>query len=305
VVNHFKNVVGNFSACLGIGSAEGLRRVVSKNQDDFCNLEMGDPPGTLLVFDEFKSFVNKCKIDSSVLLPCINTFFESNHYETHTKKQSVCIEDACFSMLAASTIQTYERVYTEAFIDIGFPNRIFLVIGIAARRFALPKKIPETENEIMKKNLIEILRHVGNGITLDLDPAAHEFYERWYLNLENSVHARRMDTYSIRLMQLLAINEKKSLIDVETVKNAIALCDWQIEVRSIHDPIDADSKIAEMEIRMRRVLGRGTKTDRELKQGTNAARSGLWFYNSALKNFRVAGEISWNKKDKSWFLTEQ
>lgn len=305
VVKHFKSVVDNFSACWGIGSAEGLRRVVSKKKDDFCALELGDPPGTLLVFDEFKSFVNKCKIDASVLLPCVNTFFESNHYETHTKKQSVCIEDACFSMLAASTIQTYERVYTEAFIDIGFPNRIFLVTGTAARRFALPKRIPEKENEIMRRNLIEVLRHVGNGITLDLDQSAYELYERWYLNIEQSVHAKRMDTYSLRLMQLLAINEKKSVIDVETVENAIALCDWQIEVRSVHDPIDADSKIAEMEIKMRRVLGRGPKKDRELKQQTNATRSGLWFYNSALKNLRAAGEIAWNKKDKAWFLTKQ
>jgi hypothetical protein len=206
-------------------------------------------------------------------------------------------------MLAASTIQTYERVYTESFVDIGFPNRIFLVTGTAERRFALPKKIPENEIETMRDNLVEILRHVGNGITLDLDPAAHEIYEDWYLNLEQSVHAKRMDTYSLRLMQLLAINERKNVIDVETVENTIALCDWQMEIRSVHDPIDADSKIAKMEIQIRRVLGRGPRKDRELKQGTNAARSGLWFYNSALKNLRVAGEINWNKKDKTWFLT--
>jgi 5S rRNA maturation endonuclease (ribonuclease M5) len=305
ISKHFKSNIDGFSSCWGIGSAEGLRNVIEKSGgDDFCIMEKGESPGTLLIFDEFKSFVNKCRIDSSVLLPCVNSLFESNHYESHTKTKSVKIEDAYLSMLAASTLQTYERIYNEAFRDIGFPNRVFLVIGTAERRFSFPSKIPESENELMSENLLKVLRHIGSGIELDINQDAKEIYHDWYLNLDKSIHARRLDTYSLRLMQLLAINNLKSEIDAETVEQAIALCDWQLEIRRIYDPIDADTKIAKMEELIRRALTQGNKKDRELKQRVNAYRAGLWFYETALKNLRKSKEVFWNKKQKSWYLKD-
>ena len=48
-------------------------------------------------------------------------------------------------------------------------------------------------------------------------------------------------------MSLLAVNDLKNEIDEETVSRVIKLCDWQLAVRKIHDPINADNKIAKME----------------------------------------------------------
>ena len=67
------------NVCHGVGSAEGLQ---AKLSDLATN---GGPKRLLLVYDEFKSFVGKCKIEGSVLLPCVTTLFESNHYESRTK----------------------------------------------------------------------------------------------------------------------------------------------------------------------------------------------------------------------------
>ena len=95
---------------------------------------------------------------------------------------------------------------------------------------------------------------------------------------------------------LMAINEYKSEIDLETIEKAITLCDWQLRVREKYDIIDADNKIAEMEEKIRRVLkARGALKEYSIKQYTNAKRAGIWAFNQSLKNLREAGEIQLTK----------
>jgi len=98
----------------------------------------------------------------------------------------------------------------------------------------------------------------------------------------------------------LAVNSFKKKIDVEIVQDAIAICNWQLYVRELYDPIDADNAIAKMEESIRRHLKREQLKDYELKQKTGANRAGLWIYDSALKNLLRAKEISWDKKSKQW-----
>jgi hypothetical protein len=108
VVDFFWSVLGNdFHYSEGVGSAEGLHRILKKADEQYSDRATG----TLLVHDEFKAFVSKCNIDNSVLLPCVNTLFEKTRYENSTKKHEIIIENAHLSMLAASTIETYEKIY--------------------------------------------------------------------------------------------------------------------------------------------------------------------------------------------------
>ena len=137
---------------------------------------------------------------------------------------------------------------------------------------------------------------------LDLTPSAIAVYEDWYMNMERSIHAKRLDTYAVRFMSLLAINDLKDIVDEETVRKIIALCNWELEVRKIYSPIDADNKIAKMEEKIRRQLSTGSKKERTLKQNVNANRAGLWVYDQAKKNLGRAEEIFFNKKTKEWRL---
>jgi hypothetical protein len=296
VINHFKTILQqDFNVCWGVGSAEGLQKVLKKKTEHGLQ-----PLGTLLSFDELKAFVSKCGIESSVLLPIVNTLFESNLYESHTKKQDINIEEAYLSMLAATTIATYERIYNSAFLDIGFPNRVFLIPGTAKRQHSIPSTITQSDGETMKENLLRVLQHVGNGLELDITLEARNIYHDWYMALEPSVHSKRLDTYSLRLMMLLTINNLKQMIDPEIVEHAIALCNWQLDVRKTHDPIDADTKSAKMEETIRRALKKGPYKDYELKRTVNANRVGLWIYDMAIKNLRKANEIGWDKQSKRW-----
>jgi len=291
VVNFFKEAMEHFPTCWGIGSAEGLQVRLRKDSN------------LLLCFDEFKGFINKCKIEASVLLPAVNSLFEMNLYEAHTKTSSIKIDDAYLSILAASTVQTWERIWTPSFLDIGFYNRLWIVPGAGERKFSFPTKIPDEQKQALKNGLIDVLKSVGQGMELDLTDEAKEIYQNWYMDLEQSIHTKRLDTYSMRLMPLIALNEFKDEVDIDTIEKVIALANWQLGVRYLFDPVDAESKVAKLEERIRRTLKGGPKTDRDLKQRTNANREGLWYYGMAINNLVKFKEIIWDKNRRLWKLS--
>ncbi|MGO8942110.1 MAG: hypothetical protein ACLQJ7_00340 [Syntrophobacteraceae bacterium] len=289
----FKAALGDkFNFCMGIGSAEGLQRSLDRNSKQ------------LLCFDEFKQVVSKCNIQASVLLPCLTTLFESNEYETNTKSKHFKMENAYVSLLAASTIQTYQNTWESAFTDIGFNNRLFLVPGSGERRFSIPTKISETEKRIIQSGLDNIIRFTERNPEIQISPEATSLYHEWYMGCEKSIHVKRLDVYALRLMTLLAANEQKSCVDEEIINKATALCDWQLEVRKLHDPIDADNKMAKMEGNIRRHLAGGPLSERDLRRKTNADRCGLWIFQTARDNLRKSSEICADSKTGTWKLTK-
>jgi len=148
----------------------------------------------------------------------------------------------------------------------------------------------------------DLIQRVGRHLELTLTPEARDHYNRWYMEKEKSIHALRLDTISLRLMILLAVNDQKPHVDEETVQKVIELANWQLKVRKLYDPIDAENNIARMEEKIRRQLRAGPKTDRTLRQKTNADRAGLWAFRSAINNLNNAGEITKSGKPEKWHL---
>ena len=297
-VEFFHEAITDFKTSWGVGSAEGLQKKLEE-LDEKKQLQKNQ---LLLCFDEFKQFISKCKIEASVLLPCVNTLFESNRYEARTKTVNICLEKVHLSILAASTLQTYQHTWDSSFTDIGFNNRLFIVPGGANRRFSIPSKVPDDEKDYLKKYLATVLEAIGNGLILDITDEARELYHQWYMNGERSIHAKRLETYALRFMSLLTVNESKKEIDRDIVEKVIKLMDWQLEVRKLYDPIDADSTIAKLEEKIRRVLRLEPKSERDLKTSVNAHRAGLWVFDRARKNLEQSKEIYWDKELKKWRL---
>ena len=106
-------------------------------------------------------------------------------------------------------------------------------------------------------------------------------------------------------MSLVAVSDGKKEIDEDTVSKIIALCDWQLGVRRLYDPVDAENAVARMEEKIRRQLrAKGPLPQRALQQFTNAGRSGLWTFTTALANLRKAEEISLSDgREKRWAMT--
>lgn len=280
-----------FPSSWGVNSAAGLQRYLQKDNR------------LILCFDEFKQFISKCKRENSSLLPCVGTLFESNRYESRTKTEHVKLENVFLSLLAASTIETYENTWEPAFIDIGFLNRLFIVPGTGDRKFALPAKIPDPEQYMLKQQLGQVLGHIGtDGLELDLTPEARDLYEDWYVNRDTSMYDKRLDTYAMRFMSLLAVNKLKLEVDLDTMERVIALVDWQRSVRSVYDPIDAQGSVAAMEAKIRRALTlKGPRSKQDLKRDVSYYRYGVWVWEMAIKNLARAGEIKWNAKAKEYY----
>ena len=289
-VDFFLSAVTDFRVCFGVGSAEGLQRRFLKDAS------------VLLVYDELKAFVGKAKVDGSILLPMVCTLFESNRYESHTKDREIILTEARLSILAASTIETYERCWDSAFQDIGMTNRLFIVPGQGKRQHAIPGRVPSHEWDVMKNDLGKILRVASMTPELDITPGARALYESWYLNLEQSIHTKRLDTYALRFLILLAVNAGKSEVDEPIVQDAIDLMNWQLQARRMHDPVDADSAIAKIEEKIRRVLTTGPRSEYELKRAVHYSRIGTWVYNNAVRNLTKSNEIHFDKAAKAWGL---
>jgi hypothetical protein len=286
----FREMLTDFNVTHGVGSAEGLAERIQES-----------PNGLLLIFDEMKQFTSKCRIEGSVLLPAVNTLFEINHYENRTKKGSIKVELAFISILAASTLQTYETIFNPIFVDIGFINRLWIVPATGERKFSIPGKIPEAEKKVIKHELVLLLEWVGSFKEFQITPEARALYDDWYLRLEKSIHAKRIDTYALRLMPLLALNDGKTLVDDEVIEKVTALGNWQLEVRKRYDPIDSDNAVARMETRIRRILTQPLG-NRDLKWRCNVSKYGLWFFQTAIKNLQQAGEVYQDKESHLWVL---
>ncbi|MGO9175720.1 MAG: hypothetical protein ACLQED_06205 [Desulfobaccales bacterium] len=285
----------DFNTVWGVGSAEGLAKCFKKNKR------------AILVLDELKSLIQKMRIDASVLLPCINTLFESKRFHSFTKKHDIIIDDAELCLLAASTLETYRNMFNSTFMDIGFLNRLFIVIGDSQRKFAIPGKVPQAEKESLKSDLREVLAFVGElsrdgCFAMPINSTARDIFEEWYFNIETSVFTRRLDSYGHRLMPLLAVNEMKDRITPEIAEKTVALLNYQLASRKFADPIDADSAIARLEERIRRLLAGGPLPKRDLERRGNKNRVGIWVWDQAIKNLRNAGEIFWDSKTREFRL---
>jgi hypothetical protein len=291
VIEFFRRFVTEFPVCWGVGSAEGLQAALAESNR------------LLLALDELKQFVAKCRIEGSVLLQCTTSLFENSHYHARTKSSSVKLENAHLSLLAASTIQTYETMFGSAFIDIGFLNRLWLVPGGTSRRFSIPGKIPEADLKslgLMLGNLLKLAEEVRE---MQITFEGRALFDGWYLSLDQSIHAKRLDTYALRLMPLLAINDMKREVDAETVRKAIALCDHQFIVRQLYDPIDSDNKVAGIEEKIRRVIrSRGSASERDLRRAIHVERFGLWIFNQAKQNLHRAKELKFDKKTNAYSI---
>lgn len=287
VVELFKMALTEFYVCDGVGSSEGLVRIFKNHKS------------VILCLDEFKHFISKSGIKASTLLECLSTLFEKNDYSSVISQKENEIRNGHLSLLAASTKETYERCWEREFTDIGLNNRIFLVSGSGSRKFSIPKTIPDQVKRNLVKEIFDVIKLVGEGLTLIIDKDALGLYDDWYHNKRaKSVHAKRLETYAMRLMILIAVSDGLRNIDLATVQKTIMLVDWQLKLRMLFDPIDADNKVAKLEIKIRRLLELGQKNKRYLRQYTNADKEGLWAFNQALENLIREKDILWRKNGK-------
>jgi len=277
----------NFSVCQGVGSAEGLAKFLGNNKK------------TLLVLDEFRALVSKGIIRGSVLLPCVNTLFDQNDYQSYTKNSEIKVESGYLSILAASTIETFSTIWTPASLDIGFINRLFLIPGESTRKEAIPEQIPEERLNPIKEKLRSAVERIRKeSPKLRMTREAKEAFSEWYRNMPDSIFADRLDAYGHRLMALFFINEGKDRIEREMVERVIQVLNWQLQVREEFQPLDAEGRLAKLEQAIRRALTNGPLIERDLQRKVHSYRYGISLWNFAIRNLKKAGEIYYDERKR-------
>jgi hypothetical protein len=293
-VDFFKSLLPDFGLMHQANSGEGLGKFLEKS------------PTTLLDYDEWLAFINKASQRGNTLLSTVTSLFEKNEFQTATKDKQLLIENAYLSMLAACTVDTWEKAWTADFTAIGLNNRLFLCPGNMEKLVSLPPRLPLEQWKTLQENTGLILRVARQVREYDLSADAFSFYDDWYKNEldHTSLHSVRLDAIALRLMLLLAVSLGREEIDLGIVQDAIKLVTWQLEVRKLYDPLDCDNEMARTETRIRRALSTGAKTVRILQQKTNAQRSGLWIWKNALENLKVNEEVIYNPGNKTYSLAK-
>ena len=267
----------------GVGSAEGLGRNLSEHKK------------VLLAYDELRAFVDKTKVQSSVLLPLTASLYEQHDWQNATKnpEQDVIVKDGRLSLLGCCTTDTYEQMWTTEAVSIGFPNRLFVVGADRKCKVAWPALPNEERLLAIRSELLQQLSRLPTSLEATAD--AKKQWEQFYLEMPSSEHVKRLDTLGFRLLALIALTTGKTAIDTETVATVRSILDYELRMRELTDPIDADNTIAKLENKVRRVLSaKGPQKPRDLKKAVNAHRSGLWAFERALLNLRSAGEVKPN-----------
>jgi hypothetical protein len=289
----------------GLGSAEGLAQELES--DD------GSARSLLLHCDELKLLVDKASQDGSVALPMLTTLFERTMFDNTTKGKKIRVRNGYLSLVAACTTETYQRMWHPSFRDIGFINRLFLVHADAERRFFSPKPVPESERRRLQDELLELVGAITatvearkRPIELSFDPEAESILQEWYLSLPDSVHTRRLETYGLRLCILLELSQGETRkITKETALAVRDLLNYELAVRRLYDPIDADNAIARLEESIRRVLSTyGPMTERDLKRRVAYQRAGVWVFNQALDNLLRSKEVRFLSDKRRMALAE-
>jgi hypothetical protein len=305
-----KIVLDEESVVSGVGSAEGLAQVLSPREGPFGT---ETTRRTVLVFDEFRRFESKARIEGSALRPAVNELYESNQYSNVVRDRSIHVVDGHLGFLSNTTVENFQNLLDpNESKDIGFMNRFFLIVGNTTRRVPRPKAPEKTKIEPIQRELAEYfagLPHLtvtGKSSEEHLIPfteAAETKWDDWYVNLDQDETTARLDTIGLRLLGLLAFTSGKNTIDSELVKAVLDILEYQRQVRTLYKPNEGSNPVAKMEESIRRQLkARGPLKDRDLKRHTNASRPGIVVYQRAVNSLKDAKEIGMDQREKKYFL---
>lgn len=246
----------------GSGSAEGLAKHV-----------LQDHPKCLFLQDELQTLVTMASRDGSLMMSMMGTLYQETVYQNNTVKQKIDIQYALMSMIAGCTPETYANMFSRAFVDIGFINRLWLVPGVRSREFPLPPPIPVgPRNTLLAKTRARLdalhkafVGNSGKPVPRTLTDEARALWDAWYYNQKPETEVgTRLEAYGARLKVLISAVRGYTTVPAIVVADVIKMLDWQFKARIDNEPRPTDSKDAFWEGKIRRIgakLGPSKKRD--------------------------------------------
>lgn len=250
-------------------------------------------------YEEISTLFERVGIQGSgqSLLAANRQLFDTENFTVmETAKRAGWQGRAQNSLLGATTPDLWSSMF-EGTKSVGsgiFQRLSIIAYGDKIKRVA-HLKIPRVR--VLQGALIEkILSLQEQPIALKFSPEALSLLSTWYDGLqaqdEEGEDTGRLNVIAMRNALHLAWLHDKTVVDSEEVKGAIALADYQYEMRKQYRPNVGDNSNARIQEQIRLVLRKhGGLTLSKLKQVTHYDRPGLDIWTRAFTQLVTAGEV--------------
>ena len=289
--NLFKKVGQNWHSpqtfIEGIGSVEGV----------IVRLVTGGP--AVLDLDELNLLAAKADITGSVGLAALHKLFEDHSYHHPLANGDRIVTNSYFSLLAASTLEDFQKAWKEKASDAGFFSRLFLVAAdVPEQRIAIPREPDPADVDALVTSIRTCLQALQeHPLLLRIEPDAEAVWCAFYDSFGDGPEWNRIDTYGFRLMSVLAALNNETSVSKAVVQTAVEILQYEVAVRAAVPPIIANNPVAEMQqlilrwlkSRKRRLVRPVSK--RDLMRGVHYERYGTEVFEKALSGLAAIEEV--------------
>jgi len=282
-LKHIRDLFGELAGHVieSVGSGEGLLKQLEKHTR------------VVLMSDELSRLVKKGGIEGSTLPETLTTLFTETAFSHHVSKQeaSINVRDAHLTLVSATTPDLYTTMFDVAGITGGLVSRIF-VVASDEKRIKLPVAPDPSKVREYREKLRRQIKEATSGVAgkpLPYTTRAEALWTEYYQELRKGTSPifERLDTYGLRLTTLLGMTKVEKEVSLETVESAIALLEYQREVRLLVQPVEAENAIARLGQLILRRLADGQWWGRSrLYKSIHADRQGALKFDYALSNLK-------------------
>jgi hypothetical protein len=235
----------------------------------------------------------------------ITSLYERTDYENYTKEAAILLDDARLSIMANSTLDTYESLWDHESLAIGLVNRLLLITNSPRPRVARPKPPSGSALQRLSERIhkqLSCLPPEPYRFTQEAD----DLWAEWYEGLPKSEFAKRLDGLGFRLMPIIVATTDKTEVDGQVISSVTALLNYELHTRKALQPIDAENAVAKMEQKIPRVLDiHGPLNRRDLGRFCNAHRTGEWIFKTGLDNMIGCKVVLFDKSSGLYCLADQ
>jgi Bifunctional DNA primase/polymerase, N-terminal/Primase C terminal 1 (PriCT-1) len=273
----------------------------------------------LMVYDEITALIEKCAIPGSGLsyMDEINRMYES----TMNAPQGIVKDDKIgsapsrslhLSILGCTTPERWDNGFSRSETDgSGFFQRLNIISNSSEERVA---KLAEPDLTVLRDRFVKKIQPLEYQKAVVMStPEADEMLEQWFQSKQEKwrrlpgevtgriqvlIHRNVSHLAWLLSGNVVVPNPEKPnepievLCDEDIMEKAIALAEYELFVRPLHRPIEADNPWAKVECLIRRhMIKHGTNPvlRGKLSRAINANRYGVKMFNDAIKNLAQEG----------------
>lgn len=261
-----------------VRNAEGKSLVFTAGSPEGLGMEMQriNCKNAVLFYDELSSLTNKAAIDGSSLTSKLLEMYESSKFSNVVKsrKETYNVEAGtyCTSLIACTTDENFLDYWSKmAAGTSGLEERFFFLYQPETLVPLSPYYYVNTKDAaLVTKKLIDKAVNQGVYHIEDMTP----------LEMRINKLGNRTEIRAEKLALFFAIDLGRDEIDIDCVDRALAICDYELQVKKYLKTFEANTKEGALQNKIMQVLQRnqGRMEKRKLEKLTHPMRYGTNLY---------------------------